>query len=229
MKAKTGETTQESYNYDLFEIDEYLKRRKGQLIIKRGFDIVFSFLGLLVLSPLFLVISLLIKTGSTGPIFFKQVRVGKDGKEFKIVKFRTMEVGAEKKGKQLTVGQDRRITKEGRWLRKYKLDELPQLINVLVGEMSLVGPRPEVPKYVAYYNNYQRNILKVKPGITDLASIEFRSENEILGRSHDPEKTYIEEIMPAKFELNLKYIKNMSLFNDLKIILKTILVLFSNR
>ena len=213
----------------LLDIEQYLAQRKVQLIIKRVFDIVFSLLGLLLLSPLFLIIGLIIKTGSKGPIFFKQIRVGKDGKEFKIIKFRTMEIDAEKKGMQITVGQDSRIMKEGRWLRKFKLDELPQLINVLVGEMSLVGPRPEVPKYVAYYNDYQRTILKVRPGITDLASIEFRAENELLGKSIDPEKTYIEEIIPAKLSLNLKYLKSMSLLNDLKIIIRTIIVLLLNK
>ena len=231
MKEKNNSvgTAKESESCGLFDIDHYLEQRKVQLTIKRGFDIVFSLLGLLLLSPLFLIIGLIIKTGSKGPIFFKQLRVGKDGKEFKIIKFRTMEVDAENKGLQITIGQDRRITKEGRWLRKFKLDELPQLINVLVGEMSLVGPRPEVPKYVAYYNDYQRNILKVKPGITDLASIEFRAENDLLGRSIDPEKTYIEEIIPAKLSLNLKYIKSMSLLNDLKIIVRTITVLLLNK
>ena len=213
----------------LFDIDHYLAQRIVQLAIKRSFDIIISFIGLILLSPLFLIISFIIKTSSEGPIFFKQIRVGKDGKEFKIIKFRTMEADAEKKGMQITVGQDGRITKEGRWLRKFKIDELPQLINVLVGEMSLVGPRPEVPKYVAYYNDYQRNILKVRPGITDLASIEFRAENDLLGKSIDPEKTYIEEIMPAKFNLNLKYIESMSLFNDFKIIIKTIVVLLLNK
>lgn len=219
------QTEKDSESWLCFDIDAYLARRRGQLILKRGFDIIFSSLGLIILSPLFLIIILIIKTGSKGPVFFTQTRVGKDGKEFKIIKFRTMEVDAEKKGMQITVGQDSRITKEGKWLRKFKLDELPQLINVLVGDMSFVGPRPEVPKYVGYYDDYQRNILKVKPGITDLASIEFRAENELLGRSADPEKTYIEEIMPAKFRLNLKYLKNMTLLNDVKIIMKTILVL----
>lgn len=221
--------TNENEKYCLFDIEQHLAQRKVQLFIKRVFDIVFSLLALIILIPLFLIISFIIKTSSKGPVFFKQIRVGKDGKEFKIIKFRTMEVDAEKKGMQITVGQDCRITKEGRWLRKFKLDELPQLINVLVGEMSLIGPRPEVPKYVAYYDDYQRKILKVRPGITDLASIEFRAENELLGKSIDPEKTYIEEIMPAKFNLNLKYIKSMSLFNDLKIIMKTIIVLLLNK
>lgn len=219
------QTEPDSESWLYFDIDAYLAQQRGQLILKRGFDIIFSSLGLIILSPLFLIIILIIKTGSKGPVFFTQTRVGKDGKEFKIIKFRTMEVDAEKKGMQITVGQDSRITKEGKWLRKFKLDELPQLINVLVGDMSFVGPRPEVPKYVGYYDDYQRNILKVKPGITDLASIEFRAENELLGRSADPEKTYIEEIMPAKFRLNLKYLKNMTLLNDVKIIMKTILVL----
>lgn len=130
---------------------------------------------------------------------------------------------------QITVSGDNRITRVGRFLRKYKLDELPQLVNVLLGDMSFVGPRPEVPKYVALYNEYQKNVLKVKPGITDLASIEYRNENDLLAQSNDPEKVYIEEIMPKKLELNLEYIRNFSVINDIKLILKTILVVFIER
>ena len=204
------------------EIDEILERKKLQLILKRGFDIIFSLLGLIVLFPAFLVIATAIKLDSTGPVFFRQVRVGKNGKEFKILKFRTMVVDAEKKGLQITVDKDSRITKVGRFLRKYKLDEFPQLINVLVGDMSFVGPRPEVPKYVALYNDEQKIVLKVKPGITDIASIEYKDENTLLNQNDNPEKTYIEEIMPAKLKLNMKYIRNISAFNDIKLILKTI-------
>jgi lipopolysaccharide/colanic/teichoic acid biosynthesis glycosyltransferase len=205
------------------EVDDILARKKLQLILKRGFDIIFSLLGLIVLLPIFLVISIVIKVDSKGPVFFRQVRVGKNGKEFKILKFRTMVVDAEKKGMQITVGRDSRITKSGYILRKFKLDELPQLINVLIGDMSFVGPRPEVPKYVALYDENQKSVLKVKPGITDIASIEYRDENTLLGQSGNPEKIYIEEVMPTKLKLNMEYIKDISIVNDIKLILKTII------
>ncbi len=207
------------------DIQHLLKQKKGQLIIKRLFDFIVSLFGILILLPLLLVLAIIIKLDSGGPVFFKQVRVGKEGTEFKIFKFRTMEVDAEKKGMQITVGKDKRITKSGHILRHSKLDELPQLINVLKGDMSFVGPRPEVPKYVALYNEYQKNILKVRPGITDLASIEYRDENTLLAKSKDPEDTYTKEIMPKKIELNIEYLKNMSVFYDIKLILKTILVI----
>lgn len=168
-----------------------------------------------------LIIAILIKLDSKGPIFFKQVRVTKNGREFKIFKYRTMKVGSDKYS-QITVGKDSRITKVGDFLRKYKLDEIPQLINVLIGDMSLVGPRPEVPKYVALYTEEQREILKVRAGITDYASIEFSNENDILANESDPEKAYIEKIMPRKIELNKKYLSEISVMTDIKIILLTI-------
>lgn len=168
-----------------------------------------------------IIIAILIKLDSKGPIFFKQVRVTKNGREFKIFKYRTMRVGSDKYS-QITVGKDSRITKVGDFLRKYKLDEIPQLINVLVGDMSLVGPRPEVPKYVALYTEEQREILKVRAGITDYASIEFSNENDILANETDPEKAYIEKIMPRKIELNKKYLSEISVMTDIKIILLTI-------
>ena len=168
-----------------------------------------------------IIIAILIKLDSKGPIFFKQVRVTKNGREFKILKYRTMRVGSDKYS-QITVGKDSRITKVGEFLRKYKLDEIPQLINVLVGDMSLVGPRPEVPKYVALYTEEQREILKVRAGITDYASIEFSNENDILANETDPEKAYIEKIMPRKIELNKKYLSEISVMTDIKIILLTI-------
>ena len=168
-----------------------------------------------------IIIAILIKLDSKGPIFFKQVRVTKNGREFKIFKYRTMRVGSDKFS-QITVGKDSRITKVGDFLRKYKLDEIPQLINVLVGDMSLVGPRPEVPKYVALYTEEQREILKVRAGITDYASIEFSNENDILANETDPEKAYIEKIMPRKIELNKKYLSEISVMTDIKIILLTI-------
>ena len=168
-----------------------------------------------------IIIAILIKLDSRGPIFFKQVRVTKNGREFKIFKYRTMRVGSDKYS-QITVGKDSRITKVGDFLRKYKLDEIPQLINVLIGDMSLVGPRPEVPKYIALYTEEQREILKVRAGITDYASIEFSNENDILANEVDPEKAYIEKIMPRKIELNKKYLSEISVMTDIKIILLTI-------
>lgn len=168
-----------------------------------------------------IIIAILIKLDSKGPIFFRQVRVTKNGREFKIFKYRTMKIGSDKYS-QITVGKDSRITKVGDFLRKYKLDEIPQLINVLIGDMSLVGPRPEVPKYVALYTEEQREILKVRAGITDYASIEFSNENDILANETDPEKAYIEKIMPRKIELNKKYLSEISVMTDIKIILLTI-------
>ncbi|MED5604969.1 sugar transferase [Fusobacterium pseudoperiodonticum] len=190
-------------------------------MLKRIFDIISSLFGLILLSPFMIIIAILIKFDSKGPIFFKQVRVTKNGREFKIFKYRTMRVGSDKFS-QITVGKDSRITKVGDFLRKYKLDEIPQLINVLIGDMSLVGPRPEVPKYVALYTEEQREILKVRAGITDYASIEFSNENDILANEADPEKAYIEKIMPRKIELNKKYLSEISVMTDIKIILLTI-------
>ena len=190
-------------------------------MLKRIFDIISSLFGLILLLPFMIIIAILIKLDSKGPIFFKQVRVTKNGREFKIFKYRTMRVGSDKFS-QITVGKDSRITKVGDFLRKYKLDEIPQLINVLIGDMSLVGPRPEVPKYVALYTKEQREILKVRAGITDYASIEFSNENDILANETDPEKAYIEKIMPRKIELNKKYLSEISVMTDIKIILLTI-------
>ena len=182
-----------------------------------------SLLGLLFLLPIFLILAVWIKFDSQGSIFFRQIRVGKDGKGFRIYKFRTMIVNAEKMG-IITIGErDPRITNSGYFLRKYKLDELPQLINVLKGEMSFVGPRPEVRKYVEMYNQEQLKILTVKPGITDYASIEYINEDEILGKSLDPERTYIEEIMPQKIKYNMKYINNKTVIEYFKIIFLTII------
>ena len=190
-------------------------------MLKRIFDIILSLLGLIILLPFMLIIAILIKLDSKGPIFFKQVRVTKNGREFEIFKYRTMRVGSDKYS-QITVGKDNRITKIGAFLRKYKLDEIPQLINVLIGDMSLVGPRPEVPKYVALYTDEQKEILKVRAGITDYASIEFSDENDLLASEEDPEKAYIEKIMPKKIELNKKYLSEISILTDIKIILLTI-------
>ncbi len=189
---------------------------------KRSFDIFFSLLGLILLLPLFILLSLIILIDSKGGVFYKQMRVGKNGFDFKLYKFRSMRIGSDTKGLLTVGGRDSRITESGYFIRKYKLDELPQLINVLIGDMSLVGPRPEVRKYVDLYNSEQLKVLSVKPGITDYASIQYSNENEILAKSSNPEKTYIEEIMPDKLNLNLHYINDISVIRDLKIILKTI-------
>ena len=190
-------------------------------MLKRMFDIILSLFGLMILLPFMLIIAIFIKLDSKGPVFFKQIRVTKGGREFKIFKYRTMKVGSDKYS-QITVGKDNRITGIGSFLRKYKLDEIPQLINVLIGDMSLVGPRPEVPKYVVLYTDEQKEILKVRAGITDYASIEFSDENDLLASEKDPEKAYIEKIMPKKIELNKKYILEISILTDIKIILLTI-------
>ena len=185
-------------------------------------DIVFSFFGLLFLSPLFLLVALWIVLDNPGPVFYRQQRVGKDGRDFGLLKFRSMRVGADKMS-QLTVGdRDPRITRAGYYIRKYKLDELPQLINVLIGDMSLVGPRPEVRRYVNLYTPEQRKVLFVRPGITDYASIEYIDENRLLAQSADPDKTYIEEIMPAKIALNMRYINHRTIGEYMKIIFLTI-------
>lgn len=190
--------------------------------MKRIFDIVMSFVGIIVFLPIMLIVGILIKLTSKGPIFFKQKRLTKDMKEFTIYKFRTMREDTEN-NKQITIGKDVRITKIGNFLRKTKLDELPQLFNIIKGEMSFVGPRPEVPKYVAYYTDEQKEIFEVRAGITDYASIYFSNESEILGQQSDPEKYYIEEIIPHKIKLNKKYINNMGIITDIKIIILTIL------
>ncbi len=189
----------------------------------RFFDFILSLVGLVVLAPIFIVLAIWIKIDSTGPVFYKQVRVGQNGIDFGLFKFRSMVVDADKKGLITVGGRDPRITRSGYFIRKYKLDELPQLINVLVGDMSLVGPRPEVRKYVDLYTDEQQKVLSVKPGITDYASIEYMDENEILGKSSDPEKTYIEEIMPEKIKYNMKYIQNKNVSEYFKIIFLTLL------
>jgi lipopolysaccharide/colanic/teichoic acid biosynthesis glycosyltransferase len=191
-------------------------------MLKRLFDIICSLAGLLILSPLLIFLALLILFSSKGGVFYFQTRVGKNNKDFKLFKFRTMYMDADKKGLLTVGGRDPRITKTGYYLRKYKLDELPQLLNVLFGSMSLVGPRPEVRKYVDLYTNEQKQVLTIQPGITDYASLEYFSENELLAGSSDPESTYISEIMPAKLSLNKKYIQDKNFFTDLKIIFRTL-------
>lgn len=192
------------------------------MLLKRMFDILMSFIGIIILLPLMIIIGIIIKLTSKGPILFKQIRVTKNSKLFQIYKFRTMRENSEG-NKQITVGNDSRITGIGKILRKTKLDEIPQLFNVIKGEMSLVGPRPEVPKYVELYNDEQKKILQVPAGITDYASIYFSNESELLGKADNPEKFYIEKIMPYKIELNQKYIENINIFTDIKIIILTIL------
>ena len=188
----------------------------------RLFDILFSTIGLLVLSPLFLIIYIIIIIESKGGGFYSQTRVGKNGIPFAIYKFRSMRTDADKHGLITVGGRDPRITRIGYYIRKYKIDELPQLWNVLVGDMSLVGPRPEVQKYVDLYTEEQRKVLSVRPGITDYASIEYVDENILLAKSDDPDKTYIEIVMPAKIKLNMKYINNKSLKEYFKIIFLTL-------
>lgn len=190
--------------------------------MKRAFDIFFSIMALLFLWPFILILSLVIFFGSKGGVFYKQVRIGKNFKEFYLLKFRSMRPDSDKQGLITVGGKDNRITKEGYFLRKYKLDELPQFINILKGEMSFVGPRPEVKKYVDLYHDRYKNVLTVRPGLTDYASLEYISENEILGKSTDPEKTYIEEILPHKIELADRYVSKVSVIEDMRIILLTL-------
>ena len=188
----------------------------------RVFDFIGSLLGVLILSPVFIILSIAILLGSGSPVFFRQERVGKNAKSFMLLKFRTMKAELTNQS-LLTIGdRDNRITRIGYFLRKYKFDELPQLLNVLFGDMSFVGPRPEVLKYVELYTPDQRKVLEVRPGITDLASIEYINESELLAESADPEKVYIEEIMPHKLEINLRYLANRSILTDIVVIAKTL-------
>ncbi len=190
-------------------------------MIKRIFDIIFSVAMLLILAPMLLFIALAVALDSRGGVFYNQIRVGKNGRHFRLWKFRTMKINADSSG-LLTVGsRDSRITRSGYYLRKFKVDELPQLWNVLIGDMSIVGPRPEVPRYVAMYNEEQKHVLNIQPGITDYASLLYFKESDLLAASDNPEDTYIREIMPSKLELNLKYLREMSFAGDLKIILLT--------
>ena len=189
--------------------------------MKRIFDIVASGIGLILLSPLFVILAIWIKCDSIGPVFYKQVRVGRNNMDFQLFKFRSMRVGSDKKGLITVGGHDPRITRSGYYIRKYKLDEFPQLINVFKGDMSLVGPRPEVRKYVDMYTEEQMHVLDVRPGITDLASIRYRNENELLERVNDPDKYYVEVIMPDKLRINLEYVARHSFTFDIRLILQT--------
>jgi lipopolysaccharide/colanic/teichoic acid biosynthesis glycosyltransferase len=197
-------------------------------MLKRAFDILFSSGALLVLSPLLLVVALWVRFDSPGPALFRQRRVGRFGREFSIYKFRTMRADAQARGPQITVGTDARITASGAFLRKYKIDEFPQFFNVLFGDMSVVGPRPEVPRYVALYPRAVRDVvLSVRPGITDLASIEYRDENALLGASIDPESTYVNKVMPAKLAHCERYVRERSFTGDLRIIARSFMASFA--
>lgn len=189
--------------------------------MKRIFDVTASGLGLILLSPLFLIMAIWIKADSPGPVFYRQTRVGRGNRDFRLFKFRSMKVGADKKGLITVGGRDPRVTRSGYYIRKYKLDELPQLINVFKGDMSLVGPRPEVRKYVDLYTPEQLHVLDVRPGITDLASIRYRNENELLEQAGDPEQYYREVVMQDKLRINSEYMADRSFFKDIKIIFLT--------
>lgn len=195
--------------------------------MKRFFDLVASGLGLLVLSPLFLILAVWIKCDSKGPVFYRQVRVGRNNRDFRLYKFRSMRVGSDKRGLITIGGHDPRVTRSGYYIRRYKLDELPQLINVFVGDMSLVGPRPEVRKYVDLYTPEQMHVLDVRPGITDLASIRYRNENELLEQVDDPEQYYVDEIMQDKLRINLEYVAHHSFATDILLIINTLCKILS--
>ena len=193
---------------------------------KRLFDWLASTFGLLALAPVLLLLAVWIKLDSPGPVFFRQERVGRGGMLFRIHKFRTMVTDAERSGLQITVGADARVTRVGQWLRKYKLDELPQLVDVWLGHMSLVGPRPEVPRYVACYPADVRDVVfSVRPGITDRASIEFKDENLILGSAADPHRAYVEEVLPIKLKYYVEYVETNSLLGDIQLIIRTFMAL----
>lgn len=189
--------------------------------MKRAFDILASGLGLLVLSPLFAILAIWIKLDSKGPVFYRQVRVGKGNKDFRLFKFRSMRPDSDKHGLITVGGRDPRVTRSGYYIRKYKLDEFPQLINVFIGDMSLVGPRPEVRKYVEMYSPEQMRVLDVRPGITSFASIRYRNENDILAAAQDPDQTYIEQVMPDKLAIDLEYVGKANLWTDIKLIFST--------
>lgn len=190
--------------------------------MKRLFDILASGFGPMCLSPLFAVLAVWIKCDSPGPVFYRQVRVGRGNKDFRIFKFRSMRVGSDKKGLITVGGHDPRVTRSGYYIRKYKLDEFPQLINVFIGDMSLVGPRPEVRKYVDMYTPDQLRVLDVRPGITSLASLRYRNENELLAQAEDPDRCYVEKVMPDKLAIDLEYVPKANLLTDIKLIFATI-------
>jgi lipopolysaccharide/colanic/teichoic acid biosynthesis glycosyltransferase len=198
-------------------------RRPIYAASKRAFDLLLAGLGLLVISPVLILAAIAIKLDSTGPVFFLQERIGRNFRPFSIYKFRTMVVGADRRGGQITVGSDPRVTRVGRWLRHSKIDELPQLINVLLGDMSLVGPRPEVPKYVEMYHDEYALVLSVRPGLTDPASVKYRDEASILAASPDPEREYVDRILPDKIALARAYVARATLSSDLIVLVRTLL------
>lgn len=194
---------------------------------RRVFDIILSFGAILLLSPLLILLAIRVAMDSPGGVIYSQVRIGKNGHPFRVYKFRSMHCGADT-GSLLTIGTDSRITPSGHFLRKYKLDELPQLFNILIGDMAFVGPRPEVPRYVEMYDTRQRRVLSVRPGLTDYASLAYFDESELLGRHPDPEHLYIDEIMPAKLALNLQYIDSRGFVSDMEILGRTLLRIFQS-
>lgn len=205
---------------------EYLNSKKVNLIFKRIFDFVFALLLLIILSPIFLILSIAIKIDSPGPVFFRQVRVTQYGKKFRIFKFRTMVIDAEKLGAQVTSDEDPRVTRVGNFIRKIRLDEIPQLINVLFGTMTFVGTRPEVPKYVEQYSEEMLATLLLPAGVTSEASVYFKNEAKLLENSDNIEKTYIEEVLPQKMKYNIQYLKNFNIWHDLKVLFFTIFNIF---
>lgn len=198
-------------------------------MIKRSFDFCIAALGLVILAPLFALIAILIRIDSPGSVLFKQTRIGRHGRGFVLIKFRTMRSQPDEDESKVTIERDRRITKVGRLLRTTKIDELPQLFNVLIGEMSLVGPRPEVPEYVEMFKQEYREVLKVRPGLTDLASIKYRNEELILSQSENPDQLYLSEILPDKLKLAQNYIQNRSFFFDLQILVRTVIAILKRR
>ncbi|MDI9502152.1 MAG: sugar transferase [Tissierellia bacterium] len=203
-------------------IGEVLEKKRATLFFKRAFDLFASGFGLLLLAPLFLFVAIRIRTDSPGPVFFRQSRMGRKTKPFRIYKFRTMVQDAESRGRQITVGEDARVTRSGAFLRKYKIDELPQLINVFLGDMSLVGPRPEVPKYLPYYSAEDLSTLWIRPGITAPSSVHFRNESELLAQAEDPDTAYTEDILPRKNALNKDYVRHLSFWTDIRTIFQTL-------
>ena len=209
-------------NEEVKKYYDIIKGKKGSLILKRLFDILASLILLIILSPLFIIFSIMIKLDSKGPIMFKQNRVTENGRIFKIFKFRTMVENADKNGSQVTVKDDNRVTKIGKFLRKFRLDEIPQLINILIGDMSFVGTRPEVPKYVELYTDEMKATLLMKAGVTSLASIKFKDEEKLLQMDGNIDKIYIENILPQKMQYNLEYLKRFNFFYDIKLMFMTL-------
>ena len=223
MLKKWEELPDDMKNDAVKKYYDILYKKRYSLLIKRIFDFAVAIILLILLSPLFILVSIAIKLDSPGPILFRQIRITQYGKRFKIYKFRTMVENAEKLGSQVTVGDDKRITKVGRILRKYRLDEIPQLFNVISGDMTFVGPRPEVEKYVEKYTDEMKATFLIPAGITSEASIEFKDEEKLLSAADDVDKTYVEVILPKKMEINLRSLENFSFFNDVKVMVKTIL------